>query len=287
MNNEVAVDPIVASHVAELRLLLSKVGFYEGRFISRFPKRWLALALGGIVDQNMRKSVQVLLDRVKDGAFLPSGRSYDSARRWIDNAIDQHKSQPFSEVITDEKLEGCINIDAFDVDQLKGSRDIKVVPNSENMLSALDPLLSLSGSLFLIDPYFVPWASVTRRLFVDLLLRCFSARCVSFTAFVSEKEWRNEFIDADKRIREILPTSLGGTRELRIVVLGDLATSDQLHARYLFSERGGVRLDRGLQTGRARVDLSLIDRVVHNDLMHTFVERPLPYPIIKEFRFQI
>jgi hypothetical protein len=60
-----------------------------------------------------------------------------------------------------------------------------------------------------------------------------------------------------------------------VVCFEDDDPESKQHARYIFSERGGVRLDKGLQVDKAQVDFSIIEKPVHDELMKFFVERPL------------
>ncbi len=289
MNEELALDPGVASHVADLRLVLAKVGFYEGRFISRFPGHWSKMALEGIADQNVRQRVQALLERAREYAFLPSGRDYDSTMPWIHNALQQqHSNAPFEMVIAAAKQAGVVHIDDFDPPSLPGSRDARIIGTVENIMKVFRPLLALSGNLVLIDPYFKPWISNTKILFQRVLTESFSSRrCISFTAFVSHKEWLDDMRHADAFIVGALPKSLGGKQEFRIVVCDDTGTVSKLHARCLFSEKGGINLDKGLQSNSAKIVVSFMDKTLHEDLMQTFVERPLPFNVVREFKYQV
>lgn len=289
MNEEFAIDPAIASRNNELRLLLSKFGFYEGRFVSRFPKRWFAQALEGITDQVLRQRMLVLLEWAKEHAlFLPSGRTYDAAEPWIANAVAQQRSStPFDSVISLERRPEAEHIDDVDPASFRPSRDSRVTGTVTNIMNVLRPLLSLSGSLYLIDPYFKPWATGTRKLLKEVFHESFGARCVSFKAFVSGTEWLRDMDQAESRITDALPKLPAGQKSFSVVVCDDLATTSDIHARYLFSEKGGIRLDKGLRADRVKVDISFIDGSVHEDLMKTYVERPLPFNIVREFSYQL
>ena len=287
MNEEFALDPEIAKRLVELRLLLSHFGFYEGRFISRFPRRWFAQALEGITDQGVRQRVQMLLERAKAYAFLPSGRAYDSSKRWIDNALQQHIETPFNAIISVLDQPGVIAVDDLDPRSLPGSRDARVMGSVDNIMKAIRPLLRLSGFLVLVDPYFKPWATNTNKLLNEVLTESSGWQCISFDAYVSEKEWEDEISHAESLMADRLPKTAGGKLDFKIKVCRDLETESRLHARYLFSAKGGIRLDKGLQTDRSKVDLSFIDRSVHEDLMQTFVERPLLYRVEREFSFRL
>lgn len=272
MNDQYALDPAIARRIAELRLLLSKFGVYEGRFISRFPAGWVKRAFDGLDDQSARKRLEVLLDRCKrEAVFLPSNRAYDSERPWVENAAEQHDKAPFAGVISTEARPGFMVIDEVDPTSFPASRDMSVTGSLENMMRAIRPLLEMSGSLYLIDPYFKPWKPETRELLGAVLTE--KKLSAKFVAFVSaSKDWP-DFTYADKQIRGALPANFPCNRTFEVSVCDDEDAESRMHARYLFSEIGGIRLDRGLRTDKAMVDLSFIDKGVHADLWHRFVER--------------
>jgi len=287
MNEEFALDPEIAGLVVELRFLLSKFGFYEGRFISRFPKRWIALAIDGIADQTLRQRAHVLLERAKEDAFLRSGRDYDVGKSWMANTDHQHARKPFSTVISVARQPGFVQLDDIDPSKFPGSRDARVTASVSNLIRIFRPLLELSGNLVLVDPYFKPWSTNTRKLLREVLEVSFRSRCISFTAYVRRSEWENYMDQAIFLTDAVLPKSLDGSRDFRILVCDDFEAETRLHARYLFSNRGGIRLDKGLQTDPSKVDVSYVDRSVHEDLLRTYVERPVPFNVYREFKWRV
>lgn len=280
VNDEFAIDPAIAARVSELRMLLSKFGFYEGRFISRFPAGWIKAALERVSDQNLRQKVHILLERNKETAFVRSNRPYDSLHSWIENAIEQHARAPFGQVISAESAPGFVHLDDVDPTTFPGSRDSRVTGSLENIVNVIRPLIRVSGSLYLIDPYFHPWSAKARELTIAVLAEMKIG--AEFKAFVSAKNWP-DFEFADKHIRKILQNESPLKGRLKIQVCDDESSSSGMHARYLFSEKGGVRLDKGLQTDEAEIDLSFIDKRVHDDLVLRFVERPIPYRVVREY----
>lgn len=285
MNEEFALDPALGSRVQQLRFLLSKFGYYEGRFAARFPKAWFRDAVEQIQDDSIRAALAALWERYGDLTFLASGRPYDPKQKWLENATSQHLSRPFAQVISAERHEGTTALDDLELDALPGSRDARKPGSVDNLLDVMSPLIRTSGTLYLIDPYFVPWAHHVKWLFTAVVEQAFNARCVSLTAFVSVGSWSEYLHDGEERIEKTLPRRWGGRKRVDVKVCNDVGSDMKLHARYLFSERGGIRLDKGLQTQRAVVDISYIDRGVHEDLMKTFVERPLPFEVVRHFAF--
>lgn len=283
MNDEYALDPAIASQVSKLKFLLSKFGVYEGRFISRFPARWIKLAFEGITDQNDRYKLQLLMERCeKEAAFIRSNRTYDGEKLWVVNASEQHDEAPFTGLISTEARPGFIGIDEVDPTSFSGSRDARVTGSIENMMKAIRPLIEMSSSLYLVDPYFWPCEGRTCELLAAVLAERRSG--TEFRAFVSSKHWPEVNL-ADKLIQGALPSFSLGKGRFNVQVCDDQKATLRLHARYLFSDRGGVRLDKGLCTDEAVVDLSYIDKGVHEDLMLRFVKRPLPFNVVREYSY--
>ena len=263
MNDEFALDPAIASRVSELRVLLSKFGFYEGRFISQFPRGWVKLALNSIPDQVSRQKVLELLKRDKDAVFMKSNRPYLEAMNWTDNTVEQHAIAPFKGILSTEARPGFTLIDDVDSTSFPSARDARVTGSLDNIMSAIRPLIKASGSLFLIDPYFQPWAARTRELLIAVLEE--RKPGTELKAMVSAKDWPQvEY--ANGKIRDALPQTFLRDWRFKVLVCDDELSKSRLHSRYLFSEKGGVRLDKGLQTDEAVVDLSFIDKSVHDDL---------------------
>jgi hypothetical protein len=280
VNDEYALDPSTAAAVLELRFLFGFFGHYQGRFISQFPKGWIRDALNGIQDENIRSKASELLMHEKDRVFVRSGRAYDQSMTWVENVLQQQQQRPFSMAIAGSDVgPNFKNISDVNPAEFPGSRDIKCVGSAENILSACRPLLLQSGSLVLVDPYFSPWKSHTRELLRQALAEAFKARCLSFTAYVSKSKWDEDSVHG---IVSVLPSKGTATRKFSIKVCAD---NGAMHSRYLFSEKGGVRLDRGLQVSRSEIDISLVDKRVHDDLMKEYVERPVRYAITDSYDF--
>ena len=222
------------------------------------------------------------MERYKETVFVRSNRMYDVVKPWVDNAAEQHAKAPFKTVISTEARPGFVHIDDVDPTSFPGSRDTSVTGSIENIMNAIRPLLNVSGSLYLVDPYFQPWAARTRELLSAVLTA--RKQGAEFKAFVSSKEWP-ELEYADKKIREALPRLSSHNGNFKVAVCNDEESTARMHARYLFSEKGGVRLDKGLQTDEGMIDLSFIDKDVHGDLLRKFVERTDSYKVIREYSY--
>ena len=85
----------------------------------------------------------------------------------------------------------------------------------------------------------------------------------------------------------MLPDAFSQNGRFEVVVCDDEESASPMHMRYLFSAKGGVRLDKGLQIDNsAVVDLSFIDKSVHEDLIRKYVNRPCPYKVVTEYSYE-
>jgi len=287
MNEMIALDPGVAHDLESLRLLRGKVGFYEGRFISRFPRNWYARALEIAKSINSdidHKLVLESLTRLRDKALLPSGREYNGGISWHDNAVISNKVTSFDLMISEVPANGfktIIEIDDKD-DWLNGRGKFLSPGTTGNLLSAMSPLLTTSGSLYLIDPHFDPDSGLSKDLFRQVLTKAFSNNCLSLTIIRSSKDWSKPGLKI--RMQDILNNLGIKGKQLRFRVAHDRGTLDQQHARFIFSERGGLSLDRGLQTTRSAYPIAWIDKATHDELYNKYAERPLPFELMEDIR---
>lgn len=285
MNLEIAVDPASVKDVSAFLVLASHLGFFEGRLISRFPSDWLRLAYLEIEDfcDLDRKRIAATLQRVKEQALVNSSREFDRRVSWATNVDLENQRKAFAEVYRWE--EGKVGLPITSVfERCDWSKPLgqKVVGSIENFMVSLGLFLSVSGSVYLVDPYFSPVKKNTRDIFNAVLSAAFGNRCVEFKAYVRERDSCFVKGRAEKELRSMIDGSWGGSRRVTIVCFDDNTDESAQHARYIFSERGGFRLDRGLQTTRAPVDFSLVNKVVHEKLMTDYVERPVPFKVVFE-----
>lgn len=285
MNLEIAVDPGTVKASDAFSVLATHLGFYQGRLISRFPGDWIPRAYNEAADlpDLERHRIVAALQRIKESALIPSARLFDTKKSWLENAEIQHRERAFAEVYCREKSEfGTAITEVFgryDWSDLSGEKE---VGSEENLLRSFKPLLSSSGTIYLMDPYFAPKRKANRSLFNAILNSAFSSRCIEFKAFVREKDSGFPKDRCGPYLRSLIDGDWKQNRRVTIVAFEDATYEAEQHARYLFSERGGFRLDKGLQVSESKVDVSLVNKTTHDELMKTLVERTFPFKVVFE-----
>ena len=278
MNQEWAIDPACAEAGVEFRMLVSHLGFTEGVLVSKFPSDWVARAYHSAAGLNEPEKTRVCerIRRIKDsGAILPSGRDFDNQMDWLANARHQHEAAPFDQVVAKEASPGCSSISEIDSFDWSTARGARLPGTCANFVSSLKLLLRVSNTVILLDPYFAPGRRENRQLFNEILGVTFNAKCKEFVIYVRADNWQYRKENCEYELKKLLAVTWEGTRRITVVCFDDSDPESKQHARYIFSERGGVRLDKGLQVDKAQVDFSIIEKPVHDELMKSYVERPL------------
>jgi hypothetical protein len=195
---------------------------------------------------------------------------------WLANARHQHEAKPFDQVVAKDASPGCSSISEIDSFDWSTARGARLSGTCANFVSVLRPLLRVSNTVRLLDPYFAPGRRENRQLFNEILRIAFSAKCREFVIYVrADTNWRHPEDRCEHELKRLLTITWGGTRRVTVVCFKDDDPESEQHARCIFSERGGVCLDKGLQVEKAQVDFSIMPKPIHDDRMKFFVERPL------------
>ena len=129
MNEEFLVEPTGFNSSLELKYLLEKFGFFQGRFIGRFPGDWK-----NHIYQNMNKLPDIEQARVRSileknkNCLVPSGQDFNPTLSWLRNAHQQIKQQKFEGIIAASANEwNYPTYSEVDHDYLMGGHDIRIL----------------------------------------------------------------------------------------------------------------------------------------------------------------
>ena len=165
---EFAVDPEALNNWRTFIYVIEKFGVSKGRLISRFPKRWERAVLDSYKENSVvnKSKIIEILSKVKE-LYYYSGRVYDTNKKWIDNAIEQHNLTNFRAILTSMNIENnsdVLNIDEFDEsnEKFKISTGMKVKRKAKDMGDCIGSLLNISKEIIFVDPHFAPDATHSR-----------------------------------------------------------------------------------------------------------------------------
>jgi hypothetical protein len=284
-----AIEPDALVTWDKCRHILDLMGFQHGRAIAAYPtrKRWKALVRAAcrentdLGDRDRRRILRKLdLSNPKmirlggpddcDGAVTPAEQG------WIRNAVArQAVAREFHAILSTRNPEGHPDVVLEeDVDEshqkLAVPREVPVLREPAALAAHVGTLVRNSRQLMLIDPHFDPsvsrWRPVVRACLalvaqaVHGTLRA-EIHTLARRATPSVQDWPSSE-EFERRCRSHVPGMLKvGVGPVRICRwrIRDDAPGD-FHARYLLTDRGGYRLDKGLDLEPGKVQpVGLLD----------------------------
>lgn len=248
---EFAINPDCVATSADINALLRIFGFENGAVISEFPRSWVA-DVKSRAQQLEEPAKSAFFDKInllKERAFVRLGRAVEGVS-WIEKALASHAVRPFYGILHTHSEANYLGFsDALNDHEFPhGLRECKVHRDPDSMVNAILPLVQSSERFALIDPYFAPdeyFAKFVRklvernrelshrRLYIDIHLEHDSDQRGDFGV-----EQINRFRAWVDRLPADLTVSVSWWKDSGV---------GELHPRYLITERGGVRFDRGFK----------------------------------------
>ncbi len=255
MIHEFAVDPKALAGWQNFRYLVEKFGVSQGRLISRFPKDWRQRVLKACEDCRdvEKKRITVALERI-DSKLYNAGRDFDKNVEWIPNARSSHAVDPFRAIITTAEHAGSTG--HLDVDLLSDEDETWAVPRgamvprtATDMAAAAEKLLRCSAEIVFVDPHFGGETRFGRTLTAMIQRACHGGRIPRrFEYHLTAKSVPgHEFSRQLEKQQPYLRIPPGV--KLVFVRWNQLDEGDTLHARYVLTEKGGLRFEHGLDEG--------------------------------------
>ena len=296
---EVAVEPTVFDDWKDFRYVFEKFGFDKGPLVSRFPKGWLRMALehagelrrsGSVTDLQYAR-IEESLRRYKHDRMTISSRQYDPRRSWQGNAVEQHSVTPFWLIIAHTGDPACAalrSIDEIDDKTFSALGEARIGRSAEHYAEAARLLVRNSREILFVDPYLSPSRKHVGALWRILENSRWEERGVSRVELHLRFDDRrspstDEFSVQCERAFSEWSLRYPGFRVFRW-------THDRLpedfHARYLLTDVGGIRFDRGFEEPndvderRAKVDVAVLSARVYGELWSYFQRNSSPLRLV-------
>ena len=289
MNELFAADPAVCGHISDLKLLLGSFGPYTGRYIANYPDEWSAQIekqFEGMGEMQAARA-KALLRRAKQTKALVtrSNLEWRPDQEWLANAIPLLTKTPVAPAIFD----GLITAQASPP-AIHGLHELDLPVTAEERITGIAKeyariakmLLLLSPELALIDPYLDPLNrdcyAVLEAMF-EIAAKGKSEK-ISLWARASEVVRYSNYAAVKPDLEDVLrrlarQTNMKPGRVIELFLVGDETKTTKMHARYLLSIIGGIRLDQGFkQLNRGRqVDVAPISsKATHDALLDIYFD---------------
>lgn len=285
MNELFAIEPTAFVDHRDLKFLLARFGFSEGRFVAEYPKRWIRLVfdhLSTLPDVERSRAV-ALLQKYKEDRLLPSGSPYLQEMSWIENAQATKKSGQVADVIVAREHGGIFPTPDVDIEYFhdRGGRTANVLSIAEEYASAASILLRLSHEVAIVDPYIHSRPTKGyQRVIESMATQAAKGKCRSFIIFSLDDGTgldRTEVV-----VRQFFASVCKLGISVKYVVLRDQGSEDaDNHGRFMISSKGAMQFDKGFEeegTPRYR-KVSILDSPMHKHLYSQYLEDQLPFDV--------
>lgn len=252
---EFALEPELLSNWRDYRFYVGQFGVANGRLISRYPKKWKQMVIKAAqsasdveylrIEESL-KNIEALL--------LPRIHTWDESQEWLPNAIVEHDQRPFDGILARTKLEGtdCVlcgdDIDPADPNPPQAwaiRKSIQIPRTPQDMAACVNILLRNCKQVLFVDPHYDP---ANRRH--NQPLREFLAAIASRepqTALPTRIEYHTSnknpnVADFTANLNRWVKPSLPARTQMTIVRW----KVEELHNRYILTDRGGVMFGTGL-----------------------------------------
>ncbi len=298
---EYALEPSLLSNWSDFRFFVSQFGFDRGRLIARFPSKWKRMVHEGLGDCKPIERAKIVeaLTRIDTRMIPKRGSGWDASHDWLTNAVSEHDCRPFRAIIAESNqrthpavIVGATLDDTLDFDDLpesdsrrlwKASRSKVIKRNATEMADAIEVFIQQADRIVFIDPHFGPENSRHRIPFEEFLSRLRDRHDGKLPKTIEvhcAKKSEASFFQSqcNSRLAGMLP------KDLRMEVRR--WSADDLHNRFVLTERGGVAFLEGLDhyTGNGREEdvVVLLDQDVSQQLMDNYTVGKTTFELIDE-----
>jgi|GEM_PF-5571242 len=266
----VALEPeLFDTWIAWQTLIRMGFGVPNGRFISNYPEKgedlrgWCgrvrdvvrAAKKAGKIGPVKANTITSELEAVRKLKLVdPPVEATFSGDEWIENAVrEQSDEDLWDAVITRNHSIVASRIyryDELDFNDPGLATDARIIPRRKSeIVQFAKCFLGASNKVHFVDPYFFPTDIAFNEPLCDLLEAAFEGRDVlRCTYHCSAKR-----ISKPAAFQRELEVALGegwikipAGGHLFIVLWADHGRADPMHARYILSDRGGLKYDYGL-----------------------------------------
>jgi len=295
---EFAVDPTCLKDWQTFRYLIEQFGVSRGRLVSQFPKDWVKQVYGSCSTFTFRQKQQleIELKRLKCHGLIRSGREFEKSKDWVSNALSQfEKGHPFHAVIvnniTDPPDRVLIAAELTQTEPYwKVSREIRVVRTVKALGDAVGDLLTIARRIIFVDKMFEPASTrwqTSLASFISLALQDRETPPIfEYHTKIHndeyEKQEEQRTSDFKNECTRYLSSLLPQGVSIKIVRWDRRDRGDFFHERCILTEKGGIRIDWGLDVGKPGETtlVSLLDDAVWRQAWDNFQKDATTYQFI-------
>ncbi|MEY4978460.1 MAG: hypothetical protein RLZZ352_730 [Pseudomonadota bacterium] len=307
MNDIHGVAPNAVNTPNELRMLLAGFGPFTSRYILTVPgyKNWHDHLLKnfshlGDMDQKRLRSIlsdaknkQAFIDKTVD--FWPVTQSWpmNALRIWQPNYKPIHVSEEDYLSISTEHPEHTEKIISPTDTYTASPSDEEIDTEPADYWNVSKWLCQISAEIHFIDPYLNPYKSRdisdVLEYYIEQLLKLRKPTYIIFWSRAEKTMTANQTNTNESLIKNLVKNkNIDREISFKFRMVSDATSIDKLHARYLLTEKGGIKFDQGFQRirpkGRKNI-ASPIGEPLHRKLFEKFSKSKNDFSIEREIKF--
>ncbi|MBN2572361.1 MAG: hypothetical protein JXA68_09560 [Ignavibacteriales bacterium] len=295
---EYALDPEVMANWENFKFFSSHFGFERGRLISRFPNKWEKMIISfcekntSLSPINRARIVEYLSNEKLNfkNKFVRNARNYVPNISWINNAKNSHNEKQFHAIISNEDDDNILKVD--DIDEhchlWKVETALPVKRRASEIVKYLKPFFEMMSELLFVDRFFNPEEEKYYKAF----------RIYFNHIFCLDKDFKrieihtgkNQEFDLDifidnfvKNFRDVIPEN----KTVTAYIWDRLYKGENIHPRYLLTEKGGINIDHGFDNGVGdeTTDISILSNELHKKRWENFQPGNNTFQLINKIAF--
>ena len=291
MLHEYAVDPRGLGRLGQMWMLMEQFGVSKGRIIVEFPAAWLRLVHDAVIESDCpdveKLSIFERLKRLKKSLAKPDGAREFCGQNWLESALLANIQRKFTAIVSDtidmQRPELLAPIDATeDNPKWRVSTGCVIPRTAEQIAACAAPLGRISKELLFVDPYLCDNAD--RLRVIREILKTSGVEGRSFRRIELHLTRKCGVLSAfQKKFREFVVDRISTPISVEIFQWEAKVAGDIMHARYLLTERGGIRFDFGLAEGDSgeTTDVQLLDQRIYETRWNDFQTDTAAYELIE------
>lgn len=232
---------------------MDRFGVGTGRLLTKFPVAWGEMVLQACAEKSTiarHRHIEGL--NILKTRMCKTKRPYDEAKPWFQNAEKAHRAEPFRAIIVQSvEPDGDHVLKAEEIGDdtplWQVPSDGKVLRSADKLAELLAPLLYQASEVLFVDPHFCGAAKYGKPL-TKFLAKARDGKTPHTVEYhLSAKSTGECFLQELKKLRPFLGLLDG--EKIDFIRWACLPEGENLHPRYVLTNRGGVSIDYGLDEG--------------------------------------
>lgn len=295
MNEIFAAEPTCFHSYTELRELLRQFGPDTGRYLAAYPtllswpkiviKNMLKhvgdVVLAGEVGPVEEKKITVLLQRaLEEHRVIPGdGMPYVwNDKPWLYHALKliPPSGHDLTAIVAAQNV-GKANVFTLENLNIPPVAEEKMKAQPREFVRVVKTLVSISNELVFVDPYADPCNDDVYVVLLAIFKIIAASDCNSVIIYARENMLLKKRTLSELQVKILSlrkESALPNRCKFELRLFNDSTSQEKVHARYIFSKRGGVRFDQGfLNLGKGKiVDVGPIAPAILKHAIQCFIE---------------